>query len=79
MRDIRRTWRSLRSDPDYVADWRANRGPVMQEPPPLRLRRHTAADLRAARWNLLAWEPPWLKGHAAPFWADVPMLEGRGV
>ena len=54
VRDIRQTWRSLRSDPDYVVDWRANGGPVMQEPPPFRLRRQTAADLRAAHWNLLA-------------------------
>ena len=37
------------------------------------------ADLKAARWNLLAWEAPWMKGHAAPFWADVPMLEGRAL
>ena len=28
--------------------------PVVQEPPPFRLRRQTGADLIAARWNLLA-------------------------
>ena len=61
------------------ADWRANAGPVVLEAPPFPLRRQSVADLKAARWNLLAWEAPWMKGHAAPFWADVPMLEGRAL
>ena len=77
--DGRRAWRLLRSNPDYVADWRANGGLVVQEAPPFPLRRQTEADLKAARWNLLAWEAPWLKGHAMPFWADVPMFEGRSL
>ena len=75
----RRAWRLLRSNPDYVADWRANAGPVMLEAPPFPLRRQSVADLKASRWNLLAWEAPWLKQHGAPFWADVPMLEGRAL
>ena len=75
--DRRRAWRLLWTNPDYVEDWQAHGGPVLQEPPPLPLRRQTEADLEAARWNLLAWEPPWLKRLGAPFWADVPMLEGR--
>ena len=77
--DGRRAWRLLRSNPDYVADWRANGGPVVHEPPPFPLRTQTVADLEAARWNLLAWEAPWLNEHAAPFWAGVPMLEGRAL
>ena len=77
VRDGRRAWRLLRSNPDYVADWRANGGPVAHEPPPFPLRRQTVADMDAARWNPLAWEAPSLAGRAAPFWADVPMLEGR--
>ena len=77
--DAKRGRRRLRTNPDYVEDWRANGGPVLQEEAPFRLRRQSEADLGAARWNLLAWEPPWLKGHAAPFWADVPMLEGRAL
>ena len=77
--DGRRAWRLLRSNPDYVADWRANGGPVADEPPPFPLRRQTVADLQAARWNLLAWEAPWLNEHAAPFWAGVPMLQGRAL
>ncbi len=74
-----RVWRSLRANPDFVADWRANAGPVAHEPPPFPLRRQTVADLEAARWNLLAWEAPWLNEHTAPFWAGVPMLEGRAL
>ena len=41
-----------------------NAGPVVQEAPPFPLRRQTVEDLEAARWNLLAWEPLWLKGHS---------------
>ena len=77
--DGRRAWRLLMSNPDDVADWRANGGPVAHEPPPLPLRTQTVADLEAARWNLLTWEAPWLNKHAAPFWAGVPMLEGRAL
>ena len=79
VRDGRRAWRLLRSNPDYVADWRANAGPVVQEAPPFPLRRQTVEDLEAARWNLLAWEPPWMKLHDVPFWAGVPMLECRAL
>ena len=67
------------SNPDYVADWRAHGGPVAHEAAPFPLRRQTVADLKAARWNLLAWEDPRLTGHASPFWADVPMVEARVV
>ena len=79
VRDAMRAWRRLRSNPQYVADWRANAGPVVQEAPPFPLRRQTVADLEAARWNLLAWEAPWLKRHGAPFWTDVAMREGRAL
>ena len=75
--DGRRAWRLLRSDPDYVAAWRAYAGPVAHEAPPFPLRRQTVADLEAARWNLLAWEAPLPAGPGLPFWADAPMLEGR--
>ena len=77
--DGRRAWRLLRTNPDYVTDWRANAGPVVREAPPFPLIEQTVEDLNAARWNLLAWEPPWMKLHDVPFWADVPMLEGRAL
>ena len=77
--DGRRAWRLLRTNPDYVTDWRANAGPVVREAPPFPLLEQTVEDLDAARWNLLAWEPPWMKLHDVPFWADVPMLEGRAL
>ena len=77
--DGRRAWRLLRFNPDYVADWRANGGPVAHEPPPFPLRTQTVADLEAGRWNLLAWEAPWLNEHDLPFWAGVPMLKGSAL
>ena len=73
-----RVWRALRSNPDYVADWRAHAGPVAHEAP-FPLHRQTVADLRAARWNLLAWEDPRTVRHAELFWADVAMVEARAV
>ena len=76
-RGARPGWRSLRTDPDYVADWRANAGPPAHEAPPFPFRRQTEADLKAARWNLLAWEDPRHPSLAELFWADVPMVEAR--
>ena len=75
----RPSWRSLRTDPDYVADWRANAGPPAHEAPPFPFRRQTEADLKAARWNLLAWEDPGCPVRASPFWADAPAVEARVV
>ena len=72
----KRVWRELRSNPDYVADWRAHAGePAPLEPAPFPLRAQTVADLAAARWGLLAWEDPGVGSRASPFWADVPMVE----
>ena len=77
--DAKRAWRLLVSNPDYVADWRAHGRMVAHDAPPFPLRRQTVADLKAARWNLLAWEDPWLTRYNWPFWADVPMVEARVV
>ena len=75
--DGKRVWGELRSNPDYVADWRAHAGePAPLEPAPFPLRAQTVADLEAARWGLLAWEDPGLGNQASPFWADVPMVKG---
>ena len=76
-RDPERTWQRLMENPDYFADWRAHAGPTVREAPPHVFRRQTEADLKAARWNLLAWEDPRYPRQAAPFWADVPMIEAR--
>ena len=77
--DAKEAWRLLESNPDYVADWRAHGRVVAHDPPPFPLRRQTVADLEAARWNLMAWEDPWLTRYDWPFWADVPMVEARVV
>ena len=66
-----RVWREWKSNPDYVADWRARAG----EPAPFLLRVQTGADLAAARWGLLAWEDPGLGSRVSPFWADAPMVK----
>ena len=78
-RGARQRWRSLSRDPDYIADWRANAGRPVREGPPFPFRRQTEADLKAARWNLLAWEDPHDPLRASPFWADVPVLDARVV
>ena len=76
-RDPGRAWRRLRENPDYVADWRASAGPTVREAPPHAFRRQTQADLKAARWNLLAWENPWHPQWAELFWAGVAIVEAR--
>ena len=72
-----RAWRRLRENPEYVADWRANAGPTVREPPPYAFRRQTEADLKAARWGLLAWEDLQYPQWAELFWADAAMAEAR--
>ena len=76
-RDPQRIWKGLRENPDYVADWRASAGPAAREAPPYPFRRQTEADVKAARWNLLAWEDPYHPQWAELFWADVAMVEAR--
>ena len=76
-RDPGRAWRRLRSDPDYVADWRAHAGPTVREAPPHAFRRQTEADLKAARWGLLAWEDPRHPQRAELFRSDMAAVEAR--
>ena len=78
-RDAERAWRRLRENPDYVADWRASAGRTVREAPPHAIRRQTDADLKAARWNLLAWEDPRHPQWAELFWVDVAMVEARAA
>ena len=72
-----REWRQLTKNPDYVADWRANAGRAPMEPPPYVFRRQTEADLKAERWNLMAWIDPRHPQWAVPFWLDMPTVEAR--
>ena len=78
-RDPGRAWQRLRENPDYVADWNAHAGPTVREAPPHVFRRQTEADLKAARWNLLAWEDPHNPQWAGLFWADAPTVEARAA
>ena len=57
------------------ADWRAHGAEPVVEAAPFPLRRQTVADLKAARWNLLAWADPRVAACDSPFWADVPVIE----
>ena len=75
--DRERAWRRLAENPDDGAHWRAHAGPTVREAPPYVFRRQTEVDLKAARWNLLAWEDPRHPQWAGPFWADMPMVEAR--
>ena len=69
-------WHALRSNPGYRADWRAHGGaPSVVESAGLALRVQTEADLKAARWGLLAWEDPRERSKFRPFWIDEKMLE----
>ena len=65
----------MRADPDYLANWRVHAGAPGQFPP----RAQSEADLKAARWGLLAWEDPRLGNRALPFWTDEGMLETRSL
>ena len=69
-----RVCREFRSNPHYVADWRAHAGEPA--PAPFPLRAQTVADLAAASWGLLALEDPGVGSRTSPFWADVPMVKG---
>ena len=73
----REAWRALRSKPGYRADWQANGAAVhAPEPASFPLRVQSEADLKAARWGLLAWEDPRVRNRGLPFRAGVSMLEG---
>ena len=68
-------WHALRSDHDYRADWRAHGGaPSVAGSAGFVLRAQRDADLKAARWGLLAWEDPRERSAFKPFWIDEKML-----
>ena len=75
-----RAWLFLRHVETYLAAWRVHSllpalEPVF-EPGPFPIRIQTAADLEAARFDLLAWADPDADGPASPFWVQSKMAEG---
>lgn len=73
-------WHALRSDRDYKADWRAHGGaPSVTASAGFALRVQCDADLKAARWGLLAWEDPRERSAFKPFWIDRKMLVAEVV
>ena len=62
---------SLRSNPDCRADWREHGAAAsFMESLGFPLRTQSEADLKAARWGLLAWEDPRTRNRFSPFWVD---------
>ena len=75
-----RAWLFLRHVETYLAAWRVHSVlPALEpvfEPGPFPIRIQTAADLEAARFDLLAWADPDADGPASPFWVQSKMAEG---
>ena len=81
--DAVRAWMFLRRAEGYEAAWRAQGAtgtgaPAALEPGPFAVRIQTAADLAAARFDLLAWADPgdW-DGPLSPFWIQSAMVEAE--
>ena len=78
--DAIRAWLFLRHVEAYLEAWRAHATvsavePVF-EPGPFPIRLQTAADVEAARFDLLAWQDPdAADGPASPFWVQSGMVE----
>ena len=73
-------WDSLRSNPDYRADWYEHGAAAsFVESSGLPLRTQSEADLKAARWGLLAWEDPRTRSRFSPFWVDGKMVQALAV
>ena len=75
--DALRAWMALRRIEDYRAAWREHAAaPPALEPGPFPIRVQDAADLEAARFDLLAWaDPRGGDGPASPFWVQEGMAE----
>ena len=75
-----RDWHSLRTNPDYRADWREHGAAAsFVESSGFPLRTQSEADLEAARWGLLAWEDPRTRSRFSPFWVDDKMVQALAV
>lgn len=75
--DGMRAWMVLRRVKDYEAAWREHAAaPSALEPGPFPIRVQNAADLNAARFDLLAWADPRAEGGpASPFWVQDGMVD----
>ena len=75
--DAMRAWMVLRRVEDYEAAWREHAAAqAALEPGPFPIRVQDAADLEAARFDLLAWEDPRERdGPASPFWVEAHMVK----
>lgn len=74
-------WMVLRRVGEYGTAWGrhvAGAGVTAAlEPGPFRIRIQTEADLEADRFEMLAWEDPWMAdGPVSPFWRQDGMPEG---
>ena len=68
-------WHALKSNRDYKANWHAQGGALtVAGSAGFALRAQSEADLKAARWGLLAWEDPRERSRFKPFWIDEKML-----
>ena len=75
-----RDWHSLRTNPDYRADWREHgTAASFVESSGFPLRTQSEADLEAARWGLLAWEDPRTRSRVSLFWVDDKMVRALAV
>ena len=75
-----RDWDSLRSNPDYRADWHEHGAAAsFVESSGFPLRTQSEADLEAARWGLLTWEDPRTRSRFSPFWVDGKMVQALAV
>lgn len=71
-------WQILKCNPAYTKDWQKWGAPAPEEPAPFPLRVQIEADLRAAKWGLLAWvDPSADDGTASAFWMEAPTLEAE--
>ena len=73
-----RAWCFIRASKGYRKAWlRRMPQPGLPEVAPFPVRLQTSMDLSALAWGLHAWENPYAKVPASPFFARVAMADGR--
>ncbi|MDE3262446.1 MAG: hypothetical protein OYL41_10750 [Acidobacteriota bacterium] len=77
-RDALRAWPFIRASRAYRQAWdRRYQTPGLPEPAPFPVRLRTAADTRALRSDMLAWEDTRSSEPRAPFWVSAGIIDGR--